>query len=632
MNRNIYVIFLSLAFCLIACRQHPHIQSLLQEAETLMGSRPDSSLILLESIPSPEKLSEEDYATWCLLITQARDKNYVEHTSDSVIGVAVRYFEKENNPKYYAKALYYQGRIYQDLGNVEKATSFFINSLDVGKRSSDYLQLFLTSSRLGTLYARFNVQKKAMVAYHDALQYALASQDSSSISYGYSYMGRAYSLLEEWEQSLSFYEKALFISTQIKDLQATELAMNEYVAVCANADRFDKIADYVDKLLEIKQDGGDKAGNLERLYFTIGDLFRHIGRNDESVLYLKKALLSDNLYTLAGSCQSLYFLYEELEQYENAVRYNNKYWEYADSIQKMENNKAIMEIETKYNHEKIQKENLQLRLKNVWIACGGTLGLLAALGFVFTMVKIFRRQLKDKEKFISDLEEQLEELKEESLFILSKMERNHSEVLDLSEQLEKIRQEYNIVKDEKEILKQSDGDFRIKQESLSQQLKEKADKITQIEKAQSMFIYENKKLEKKNLDLKEMIGSLQKNIFVLIEKKNLDKHNVVSFALLIKMRNEKKNLRDEEWKELFIIVNLLHENFVDRLLISFPKLKNEDLKLCCLTKLQFTNEEISSFLCIQEESVIKRKQRFKSKIGDPENWGKGGFDVYIASF
>ena len=86
MNRNIYVIFLSLAFCLIACRQYPHIQPLLQETETLMGSRPDSSLILLESIPSPEKLSEEDYATWCLLMTQARDKNYVEHMSNSVIG------------------------------------------------------------------------------------------------------------------------------------------------------------------------------------------------------------------------------------------------------------------------------------------------------------------------------------------------------------------------------------------------------------------------------------------------------------------------------------------------------------------------------------------------------------------
>ena len=95
MNRNIYVIFLSLAFCLIACRQYPHIQPLLQEAETLMVSRPDRSLILLESIPSPEKLSEENNATWWLLMAQARDKNYVEHTSNLVIGVAVRYFDKQ---------------------------------------------------------------------------------------------------------------------------------------------------------------------------------------------------------------------------------------------------------------------------------------------------------------------------------------------------------------------------------------------------------------------------------------------------------------------------------------------------------------------------------------------------------
>ena len=71
-----------------------------------MGSRPDSSLILLESIPSPEKLSEEDYATWCLLMTQARDKNYVEHTSDSVIGVAVRYFEKQG-PFIFLFSLFY---------------------------------------------------------------------------------------------------------------------------------------------------------------------------------------------------------------------------------------------------------------------------------------------------------------------------------------------------------------------------------------------------------------------------------------------------------------------------------------------------------------------------------------------
>jgi tetratricopeptide (TPR) repeat protein len=187
MKRYIYLILFLFIVGLTACQKQSHILPLLQEAETLMDSRPDSSLCLLESVQSPENLSAAEYATWCLLVTQARDKNYVEHTSDSLIGVAVRYFEKQKDPLRYAKALYYEGRIYQDLGDIEKAMFLFVKSLDIGKQTSDYLQLFLTSSRLGTLYARLNVQDKAMNAYHDALQYAFASCDSSSISYGYSY-------------------------------------------------------------------------------------------------------------------------------------------------------------------------------------------------------------------------------------------------------------------------------------------------------------------------------------------------------------------------------------------------------------------------------------------------------------
>ena len=42
---------------LVACREYPHVRPLLQEAEMLMPDRPDSSLILLESVRFPEKLS-----------------------------------------------------------------------------------------------------------------------------------------------------------------------------------------------------------------------------------------------------------------------------------------------------------------------------------------------------------------------------------------------------------------------------------------------------------------------------------------------------------------------------------------------------------------------------------------------
>ncbi|WP_122343972.1 tetratricopeptide repeat protein [Parabacteroides sp. AF17-28] len=628
MKRYIYLILFLFIVGLTACQKQSHILPLLQEAETLMDSRPDSSLCLLESVQSPENLSAAEYATWCLLVTQARDKNYVEHTSDSLIGVAVRYFEKQKDPLRYAKALYYEGRIYQDLGDIEKAMFLFVKSLDIGKQTSDYLQLFLTSSRLGTLYARLNVQDKAMNAYHDALQYAFASCDSSSISYGYSYIGRAYSLSEEWEQSLVYYEKALLVATQIKDFQAMELAMNEYVAVCVNADRYDKISDYVNRLLKAKQEGNDKVGNLEQFYFTIGDLYRHVGKADEAILYLEKALQSDNLHTLSGSSQCLYFLYEEQKQYEKAVQYNNKYWMYIDSIQKIENKNMVLEIEAKYNYEKMQKENLQLQLQNVRIVCEGILGLLVLLGIVFAMIKIYRRRLKDKIQLVSELREQLEVLQNESSANLQNLEENQAEALVLSRQIETLQQEFKKLEEE---LRYSDEHNQIEVDKLSRQLKEKAVHIDQIEGARSMLINKNKKLEEKNLDLKEMIHALQEKFSIQISNKNSDTPNMYSFSLIVKMRAEEASLQDEEWEELLIIVNLLHKNFVDRLSVCFPKLNSDDIKLCCLTKLMFTNEEISSFLDIQKDAVIKRKQRLKPKFGK-ESWGKGGFDSFIDDF
>lgn len=85
-------------FGLFTCQ--PESDPAIYQAESFMDVYPDSAFLLLKNILKPEKLSAEEYATWCLLMTQARDKNYMEHTSDSMINVAVKYFE---SPTIYLK-------------------------------------------------------------------------------------------------------------------------------------------------------------------------------------------------------------------------------------------------------------------------------------------------------------------------------------------------------------------------------------------------------------------------------------------------------------------------------------------------------------------------------------------------
>ena len=71
----------------------------------------DGALLLLEQIPHPEELRGKQRADYALLLTQARDKNYLDSLqSDSLIKIAVDYY-KNGEDKVKAKALFYYGKV-----------------------------------------------------------------------------------------------------------------------------------------------------------------------------------------------------------------------------------------------------------------------------------------------------------------------------------------------------------------------------------------------------------------------------------------------------------------------------------------------------------------------------------------
>ena len=616
--------FACLVIGLIAC--HPRTERpTLERAEAWMDSHPDSAQQLLEAIPQPERLSKEEYATWCLLVTQAHDKNYVVHTSDSIIDVAVRYFGERGEPQLYSKALYYKGRIWQDLGETEQATALFVRALDVGEQATDYSQLFLIASRLGTLYAHLNLQNEAMEAYQKALYYAVSCQDSSSISYAYSYIGRVYGLSEKWEQSFDYYEKALKLAVKISDKSAEKLAIQEYVAVCVNAEYFDKAEDLIDGLIEIGQ-REEKASDQGELFLTLGNLFWQIGENDKAAFYLKKALQSDNLHTLAGGSQCLYYLYEEQKLYKEAIRYNNLYWEYTDSIQRVANRKDIMEMSARYNHEKVENENLQLRLKMIRLIFYCVVGLLGASSVIILLLKrlkIKKRQVLEQNVNLEILRKDLEENSRQVACYLQ-------EKKTLSVRLGKLQQECKFLKNQKLGLLSSEKKLQAEIDCLLKQNQKKENEIKKMKKEKPLQLTEYKDLQTINRTLERKIEALEEGILTVVDVQDQEK-NVITFELLRKMRTVNKPLSEEEWNKLFVMVNLLYGKFVERLYKTFSNIKEEDLKLCCLVKLGFTNEEIASILCVHPDTVNKRKLRFKSKF-EMGNWGKGGFDTFIAGF
>jgi hypothetical protein len=80
------------------------------------------------------------------------------------------------------------------------------------------------------------------------------------------------------------------------------------------------------------------------------------------------------------------------------------------------------------------------------------------------------------------------------------------------------------------------------------------------------------------------------------------------------LKQSPRYIRDEEWAGIKRSIDRLFDHFTRRLATAIPSLTENELQLCCLIKLHFSNPAIASMLAIESASVSKRKFRLKERI------------------
>lgn len=110
-------------------------------------------------------------------------------------------------------------------------------------------------------------------------------------------------------------------------------------------------------------DESKTIGNLE-----LGHLYISDGKLKKASTYLKKAeqlLKEDNKIELKNHFGRIAFAYEQQKQYKLAYKYLKTYTFLTDSLFQVNGVDRIVDIETKYQTEKKEKENLQLKADKV---------------------------------------------------------------------------------------------------------------------------------------------------------------------------------------------------------------------------------------------------------------------------
>lgn len=112
------------------------------------------------------------------------------------------------------------------------------------------------------------------------------------------------------------------------------------------------------------------------------------------------------------------------------------------------------------------------------------------------------------------------------------------------------------------------------------------------------------------LSIKELIGQ--------IDKKNDSNTN---FSLLTKINRiiDHELQGDQHWNEFEEIFNQLHDNFMQRLKLSFPELTPRDMRLCAYLRMNFNTKEIAPLLGISVRGVEDTRYRIRKKMQLPSD-------------
>lgn len=582
-------LIISIIISLISCTHNKNyptaFQPELAKAEAMMYRYPDSALHILQGIQPDIPSENEQYATWALLMTQAQYKNQIEQ-SDSLINIAYSYFTKHDNAQRKALALYYKGILRHESHHAEDALSFYLEAATEIEKTNDYQLGFLINSEVGLMYLYRKLNDYAMEYFEKAHHNAELSDNQTYIAFSFIYIARAFSQKKQYNKAIEYYEKAIKIGQVNNYPTILASAMNETSFLFLKTGENKKALQYAKDCIKIKK--------TDQRIFSLGDTYRYLKMYDSAYFYLNQACLSPNIHTARSAYQALYYISQEEKDYKKAVEYSNKLWFYQDSIGKTDRNKALIEMQEKYDQQKIINENNLSQIKKDRIIRNVLIALII-LSFIIAITNyLYQRKIVSQKQEISEKEEKIRYFtmkihENETLINRNKMRIEELTIqmegsLEIKEQWKeqnKIRQE---IQQQNETLKLENNNLQNHISNYAQSLKEKSKELEAMEHLSK----ENQYLHKREAFLCNQL--------------------IKQTELFNKLKTT-KYIDNKLWQEIKEKIDLLFDNYTKRLCHQIPSLTDGDIQICCLIKLRFSNGDIANMLAISPTSVSKRKLR-----------------------
>lgn len=580
------IIFSLCLFLLSACQKTDQIHWLSQ-IDSILEENPDSAAGILVQLSHVQScFSQEEEALYNLLQTKIDIILKKEIASDSVINSVIDYYEKSNNSHRLAYAYFYKGKINFSNSADSLAILYTLKAIDKANIVHNLPLIIEIHNQLGLIYLFQNLPQNSLEEFKKAYSFVEGIPNKSYYKpLLMRNMARAHSLrsylqpdgTQYTDSAILYYNNAFSLMTDSTPRSLPISIYRELVTIYLFKNEFSKVFEYLDASID--------STDLILHYNKKADIFMRTGQLDSAVFYAGKCMDDSRLYLRYSVYDKLYQIERDRKNIGKAIEYVDTLFKLGDSLIACTVPDKIIEIQKKYNEEKLRTEKANLEVKyekekNHSLRISFIVVLLLILGTYIYIYNDFKKKR---------LQQSLLKQKNELLLLNQKIQQwnqqvelNHKKIKQLEQDKERIKSDLHIISKEKEtILKQKD-------EELQHYQRQESDMSIQKAKYEELCFVEFKKLF--------LLMPLSRKIPAFGTDKIIT-----------------DSLNSQSQKQLMDIMDEIYYNFASRLYVLLQE-SVEKTCLCCLIKLQVKPKYIMVLCNLSKEAYYKQCQRIVENL------------------
>ena len=566
---------------LASCAGNRKYDDLMQRADSIMNVNDDSAKVAIRMLdgvkPQLPEFSQSQKMRYELLRHKAMNKACITFTSDSVMKEVVDYYDHHGSANERMLANYVLGCVYRDMHEAPMALEYYnkaTEQADTTAADCDYGTLYRVYSQMGFLFSKQYLPYQLLDAFGKAEKYAYLAKDTLNAIINYQNRENAYSYLGNKDSVIAINLHAATMFKQIGNNYAAAIAFGcNYNYYVEKEDTLNALKTFKAYFSTGYEGNSEYEDSKAYVLCQKGTYYMFTAQLDSAYNNLQQSLRLCKSYSIkAATTKALAQYYAKVNQPAMAMKYALQSSEYNDSDLIEARKTQLQQVQAMYDYSRNQEVAKRAEQKAKRSMQMNYMIVLACIMLFLLLSYIYRKQLalKKKKIAVSKL------LYEDSLLKLKRLQDEKAKLV-------------------------SENDNK-----LVQIITEKEKTINKL-KAEINDIQEKYSLSSmSDVELALMDSSIYKKI------KFIEVH-------------PKKNMSEEDWKELADTVEKAIPNFIPRLK---NKLSDKDYQICLLIRLGFSTSLIARLLDLSVAAISKsRKTMLKKicgKIGKPKD-----FDEYV---